>query len=222
MNEMESVGSKKYLRVGIYLRLSNEDRDKANKEETSESIKNQRNMLIDYINRHPEFVLIDEYSDEDLSRAGTYRPEFERLIRDCENKTGIRYDELSNLVLDATNKKIKKFYDEEELENLNSEKVNARFQKKIKALEKGLTDIQNEISKTSNYLKNIYENKVNGVITPEQFKDLITNYNKEIFSKYHELAKLNRVIAQEFIDKIYIGKFNVEPKSRDIQIKWNF
>ena len=80
MNEMESVESKKVLRVGIYLRLSNEDRDKANKEDDSESIKNQRNMLIDYINRHPEFALIDEYSDEDLSGAGTYRPEFERLI----------------------------------------------------------------------------------------------------------------------------------------------
>ena len=536
MNEMESVHSKKVLRVGIYLRLSNEDRDKANKEDDSESIKNQRNMLIDYINRHPEFALIDEYSDEDLSGAGTYRPEFERLIRDCEsrkldivlcksqsrfsrdmeivekyinnkfkewnirfiglsdnadtlvlgnkksrqinglvnewyledvsnnirsafnskmkqgefispfasfgyeidpnnnnkllvdpvaseivkkiydlyltglgftgiakylntkeipcpslykyrkgiklnvisnrpreeikwttnaiktiltnelylghliqgkrttvsyknhkiknkdksewirtlntheaiideetfnkvqiamkertkpisttgvvhifsgkvfclecehymrkknsskheylvcsnnrdgyddceNKTGIRYDELSNLVLDAINKKIKKFYDEEELENLNSEKVNSRFQKKIKSLEKGLTDIQNKISKTRNYLKNIYEDKVNGVITPEQFKDLITNYNKdedaykdqiksitneiayykmkdessknnkEIFSKYQELTELNRIIAQEFIDKIYIGKFNVETKSRDIQIKWNF
>ena len=86
MNEMESVESKKVLRVGIYLRLSNEDRDKANKEDDSESIKNQRNMLIDYINRHPEFALIDEYSDEDLSGAGTYRPEFERLIRDCENR----------------------------------------------------------------------------------------------------------------------------------------
>ena len=30
MNEMESVLSKKVLRVGIYLRLSNEDRDKVN------------------------------------------------------------------------------------------------------------------------------------------------------------------------------------------------
>ena len=86
MNEMESACSKKVLRVGIYLRLSNEDRDKANKEDDSESIKNQRNMLVDYINRHPEFALIDEYSDEDLSGAGTYRPEFERLIRDCENR----------------------------------------------------------------------------------------------------------------------------------------
>ena len=86
MNEMESVESKKILRVGIYLRLSNEDRDKANKDDDSESIKNQRNMLIDYISKHHEFVLVDEYSDEDLSGAGTYRPEFERLIRDCENK----------------------------------------------------------------------------------------------------------------------------------------
>ena len=34
-----------------------------------------------------------------------------------------------------------------------------------------------------------------------------------------ESSKINRVIAQEFIDKIYIGKFNVETKSRDIQIK---
>ena len=536
MNEMESAHSKKVLRVGIYLRLSNEDRDKANKEDDSESIKNQRNMLIDYINRHPEFALIDEYSDEDLSGAGTYRPEFERLIRDCENrkldivlcksqsrfsrdmeivekyinnkfkewnirfislsdnadteilgnkksrqinglvnewyledvsnnirsalnskmkqgefispfasfgyeidpndnnklivdpvaseivkniynlyltglgftsiakylnakeipcpslykyrkgiklnvisnrpreeikwttnaiktiltnevylghliqgkrttvsyknhkiknkdksewirientheaiideetfnkvqvamkertkpvsttgavhvfsgkvfclecehymrkknsskheylvcsnirdgyddcenKTGIRYDELSNLVLDAINKKINKFYDEEELENLDSKKVDSRFKKKIKALEKQKTDIQNRISKTRNYLQNLYEDKVNGIVTPEQFKDLMANYNKdedtfndqiksitneiayykmkeessknnkEIFSKYQELTELNRVIVEEFIDKIYIGKLNEETKRRDIQIKWNF
>lgn len=69
-------------RVGIYLRLSNEDKDK---EDESESIKNQRNMLIQYINDHNEFVLEDEYCDEDLSGAGTYRPQFERLIEDCKN-----------------------------------------------------------------------------------------------------------------------------------------
>ena len=86
MNETKSSCSNKILRVGIYLRLSNEDRDKVNKDDDSESIKNQRNMLIDYIDKHPEFVLVDEYSDEDLSGAGTYRPEFERLIRDCENR----------------------------------------------------------------------------------------------------------------------------------------
>ena len=86
MNEMESVREKKLLRVGIYLRLSNEDRDKQSKDDDSESIKNQRNMLIEYIDKHPDFALVDEYCDEDLSGAGTYRPEFERLISDCEDR----------------------------------------------------------------------------------------------------------------------------------------
>ena len=171
---------------------------------------------------------------------------------DCINKSSIRYDELANLVLESINKKIEKFYDEEELENLDSKKIDSRFKKKIKSLVGLRTDIENKISKTRNYLKNIYEDKVNGVITPEQFKDLITNYNKdediykdqiksinneisyyrmkeesaknnkEIFSKYQKLEELNRVIVDEFIDKIYIGKLRVETKSRDIQIKWNF
>ena len=83
---MDKIKSNAYLRVGIYLRLSQEDRDKQNKTDNSESIKNQRNMLMQYINKHPEFILIDEYCDEDLSGAGTFRPEFERLIKDCQNK----------------------------------------------------------------------------------------------------------------------------------------
>ena len=79
-------GGKTNLRVGIYLRLSNEDKDKVSKDDDSESIKNQRNMLNQYINKHPEFILVQEYCDEDLSGAGTYRPEFARLISDCENR----------------------------------------------------------------------------------------------------------------------------------------
>ena len=71
-------------RVGIYLRLSSEDKDK--KSDYSESIKNQKNMLIEYINKHNNFILADIYCDENLSGAGTYRPEFERLINDCKNK----------------------------------------------------------------------------------------------------------------------------------------
>ena len=85
MNDISNEYRKKTFRVGIYLRLSNEDRDKISKDELSESIKNQRNMLTQYISMNPEFILVDEYCDEDLSGAGTYRPEFERLIKDCEN-----------------------------------------------------------------------------------------------------------------------------------------
>ena len=77
--------NKDYLKVAIYLRLSDEDKDKTNKLDDSESIKNQRNLLLDEIRKNPKFKLVDEYCDEDLSGAGTYRPEFERLIKDCEN-----------------------------------------------------------------------------------------------------------------------------------------
>lgn len=536
MNEMESVREKKLLRVVIYLRLSNEDKDKLNKEDDSESIKNQRNMLIDYIDKHPEFVLVDEYCDEDLSGAGTYRPEFERLIRDCENgkidivlcksqsrfsrdmeivekyinnkfkewnirfiglsdnadtdnngnkksrqinglvnewyledvsnnirsafnskmkqgefispfasfgyevskednnklvvdpiasevvkeifdlylkglgftgiakylnsknipspslykfkkgiklnvisnrpreqikwstnaiktiltneiylghliqgkrttvsyknhkimnkskdkwikrentheaiideetfakvqvamkertkpmratgivhnfsgkvfckecghymrkknsskheylvcsnnrdgyddcinKASIRYDTLGELVLNEINKKIQKFYDLNILETESNKKTKNRFADKVKSLEKQKTNLEKEMSKTRNYLKNLYEDKVNGIINAEQFKELIGNYNKDedkvkdqiksidneinyyklkeetnrntrgLFDKYQQLEKLNRVIVDEFVDKIYIGKVNEENNSRDIEIKWNF
>ena len=45
MNKHENALNKKVFRVGIYLRLSNEDKDKLNKDDASESIKNQRNKI---------------------------------------------------------------------------------------------------------------------------------------------------------------------------------
>lgn len=536
MNEMESVNKKKILRVGIYERLSDEDRDKQNKSDDSESIKNQRHLLLSEIERRPNFVLVDEYCDEDLSGAGTYRPEFERLIRDCENnkidvvlcksqsrfsrdmeiiekylhnkfiewgvrfisladnadtdnkgnkksrqinglvnewyledvsnnirtafnvkmrqgefispfasygyeisqednnklvvdpvasetvkdiynlyltglgftgiakylnakeipcpslykyrkgiklnvisnrpredikwttnaiktilmnelyignlvqgkrttisyknhkirrkekrewirientheaiidketfnkvqiamkertkpmkkngivhvfsgkvfclecnhymrkknssrheylvcsnnrdgyddcinKTAIRYDQLEELVLKEINKKIKKYYDKEQLKKLDSNNKKNSYSNKLQSLEKQKKEIENEITKTRNYLKSLYEDKVNGIISTSQFKDLISDYNKnedkfsnqikkinndinyykmkeetskdnnKIFNKYKRINKLNKIVIDEFIDKIYIGKMNNENNTRDIKIKWNF
>ena len=86
---------------------------------------------------------------------------------DCINKSSIRYDVLENIVLEAINKKIEKYYDEVSLSKIETK-------------------------------------------------------NKKIFSKYKTLESLNRVIIDEFIDKIYIGKLNEETNKRDIEIKWNF
>ena len=536
MYEMESAHEKKYLRVAIYLRLSDEDKDKANKLDDSESIKNQRNLLLEEIQKRPEFMLVDEYCDEDLSGAGTFRPEFERLIRDCENgkidvvlcksqsrfsrdmevvekyihnkfiewnirfigladnadtnvegnkksrqinglvnewyledtsnnirsafqakmkqgefispfasfgyevskednnklvvdpiaseivkdifelylkgmgftgiakylnekkipspslykyqkgiklnvisnrpreqikwstsaiktiltnelyvghliqgkrttvsyknhkikkknekdwvrkentheaiidsetfnkvqiamkertkpmkstgvvhnfsgkvfcleckrymrkknsklheylvcsnnrdgyndcinKSSIRYDVLENIVLEAINKKIQKYYDEVSLSKIETKNKKSRFADKIKSLENQKLEAIKKVSETRKYLKSLYEDKVNGIITAEQFKELVSDYNsnesiyndqiksidneiefykkkeiatndnKKIFSKYKTLESLNRVIIDEFIGKIYIGKLNEETNTRDIQIKWNF
>ncbi|MBR1377078.1 MAG: recombinase family protein [Bacilli bacterium] len=76
-------GSKIY-NVGIYIRLSREDEDK-NKIE-SESISNQRNIILDYINKQSEnFKIYDEYIDDGYSGTTFDRPSFNRLIKDIEN-----------------------------------------------------------------------------------------------------------------------------------------
>ena len=147
---------------------------------------------------------------------------------------------------------IKKFYDLNILETESLKKENNKFTKKINLLTKQKETIVNQMAKTKNYLKSLYEDKVNGIINAEQFKELITNYNnddkklkdqlksidneinyytlkessnkntKELFNKYQQLEKLNKVIVDEFVDKIYIGKINDETKIRDIEIKWDF
>ena len=70
-------------KVGIYLRLSNEDSNKYKNDE-SESIKNQRLLLLSEIKKRKNFVFVDEYCDENLSGVGDVRPEFNRLINDCK------------------------------------------------------------------------------------------------------------------------------------------
>lgn len=71
-------------KVGVYCRLSDEDRDKLNKNDDSDSIVNQRSMCLKYANQNG-WNVVDIYSDDDFSGAGTYRPDFERLIKDCES-----------------------------------------------------------------------------------------------------------------------------------------
>lgn len=71
-------------RVGVYCRLSDEDRFKENKNDDSNSIVNQRSMCVKYaVNQG--WDVVDIYSDDDFSGAGIYRPEFERMIKDCES-----------------------------------------------------------------------------------------------------------------------------------------
>ncbi|CDF58283.1 recombinase family protein [Thermobrachium celere] len=69
--------------VAIYVRLSDEDRDKANKMDESESIQNQKDMLIRYANERG-WKIYKIYSDEDYSGLDKDRPEFNQMIRDAE------------------------------------------------------------------------------------------------------------------------------------------
>ena len=69
-------------KVGIYCRLSIEDKNKAVSDD-SQSIRNQKAMLRDYcIERGWE--IYDIYADDGFSGIDRTRPAFSRLLRDCE------------------------------------------------------------------------------------------------------------------------------------------
>ena len=71
------------MKVAIYCRLSEEDRNKANKEDDSNSIKNQKAMLIQYAFSQG-WDLFDIYSDDDYAGSDRNRPQFKRLLADAE------------------------------------------------------------------------------------------------------------------------------------------
>ena len=70
--------------AGIYIRLSQEDKNKKY-ESDSESIINQKEILKDYCLKN-RFNLIDEYVDDGYSGTNFDRPGFIRLIEDIKNK----------------------------------------------------------------------------------------------------------------------------------------
>ena len=169
---------------------------------------------------------------------------------DCVNKSSIRYDVLENIVLDLINEKVKNYYDEEILNKFKTKDNRCIFNDKIKQLENQKIEILKKISEIKKYIKVLYEDRVNGIISLERFKELINDYNNsesgyneqinsidnkiefykikdksfkdKLFNGYKTLKSLNRVIIDEFIKKIYVGKLNRDTNTRDIKIEWNF
>ena len=69
-------------KVGIYIRLSREE-EKKEKYQESESIGNQRTLLMQYIKEN-KLNFISEYVDDGVSGTSFDRPAFNRMIQDIE------------------------------------------------------------------------------------------------------------------------------------------
>ena len=71
------------MKVAIYCRLSEEDRNKLHETDDSNSIQNQKAMLIQY-SISQEWDIFDIYSDDDYAGADRNRPAFKHLIADAQ------------------------------------------------------------------------------------------------------------------------------------------
>lgn len=70
-------------KAGLYVRLSDEDEDKLNKEDLSRSIINQKALLKEYAKEHG-FEIYKIYCDDDYSGLYDDRPGFQELLADAE------------------------------------------------------------------------------------------------------------------------------------------
>lgn len=73
------------MKVAIYCRLSEEDKNKQSKNDDSESIQNQKSMLIEYAMQRM-WEIYDIYSDDDYTGADRNRPAFKKLLEDASNR----------------------------------------------------------------------------------------------------------------------------------------
>ncbi len=171
----------------------------------------------------------------------------------CLNNKAIRKDKLEEILLNAINDLLSNYYDQNNLKNLYEQTVEQDTNKNsINALEKEKEELNKKISNNKNYYRNLFEEKVKGVISEEMFqmmsKDYFTEIEnmlkrievidaqidelqsgkvpkknaEEILKKYTHIETLNKIILDEFIDKVYIGEFDKNSKSRNIEIEWNF
>ena len=69
--------------MAIYCRLSEEDRNKQNEADDSNSIQNQKTMLLQY-SMEQGWDVYDIYSDDDYAGADRRRPQFNQLLEDAE------------------------------------------------------------------------------------------------------------------------------------------
>ena len=172
----------------------------------------------------------------------------------CDNNKSIRMDKLEEILLNAINDLLDNYYDRNDLKKLYEirQEQDTNNNDSIKALEKEKEDLNKKISNNKTYYRNLFEEKVKGVISKDMFQMMSKDYFNEIenmmkrieiidkqidelkvdkkekkqaddiLKKYKHIKKLNKVILDEFIDKVYIGELDKETNTRNIEIEWNF
>lgn len=162
----------------------------------------------------------------------------------------IVYHNLEKYVLDQINKMTALYFDSETVEN--QIKLNDTQKERMNIYESTLQELLKKLEIREEAIKNLYLDKVKGIIINDQFislssqftsdiedikkqiqfqKETIDNLknsmaetkNKEsVIGKYRNVAMLSREVVMELIDIIYVGHKDKKTKERVIKIIWNF
>ena len=163
----------------------------------------------------------------------------------CGNSHHMRLDELEQIVLSEINKLLDQYYDENRIGKLPQPTKSADTEN---SLARQIAELERSIVRNDERMAQMYTDKLDGLITAEQFMAYRETYRKEsedskrrivlfkqkqanevksssmfdpksVLEKYRHLDALTFQIANEFISKIFIGK-KEEGKKREIRIEW--
>ena len=192
-------------KVGIYIRLSREDEEKEKYQE-SESIGNQRTLLMQYI-RQNKLNFISEYVDDGVSGTSFDRPAFNRMIADIESGkiNMVVTKDLSRLGRDY----IKSGYYTEQY----FPEHNVRYIAILDNIDTSLDSANNDIAPFKSILNEMYakdtSKKINSVLQAkrsngEYLGTAPYGYKKDPENKYHliideEAANVVKLIYEKYL-----------------------
>lgn len=161
----------------------------------------------------------------------------------CSNVHGISGLKLEKTILNELNEMIKVYCEADTITIENTAETH------LEALNNRLNDLNMQKQKISIRLEGIYTDKLDGLITPEEYSRYRDKFNAEIkaldvecekvtaninkcknfnedsesrsilIHQYTDLKELTKRVADEFIDTVIIGELN-ENGEREIQVNW--
>jgi hypothetical protein len=164
----------------------------------------------------------------------------------CDNINSMRYDVLIDKIKNEINRLLNEFYEPALITLSNARSGNTRG----KALSAERQEVLRFIKRKRQHSDEIYNDKLEKLITVEDYSRRINKINGEIeqyqnrlknieteleelqgvqsksivketlLKKYRHIDELDRDVLDEFVQAIYIGK--VENNQREIEIKWKF
>lgn len=193
-------------RVGIYIRLSKEDEEKEKYSE-SESIGNQRALLMQYIKEN-KLNFIAEYVDDGISGTSFDRPGFNKMIEDIEN------GKINMVITKDLSRLGRNYVQSGYYTETYFPEHNVRYIAILDNIDTAIDSANNDIAPFKSILNEMYakdtSKKINSVLQSKrkQGEYLGTapyGYKKDPENKYHlivdeEAAKVVKLIFEKYLE----------------------
>ena len=193
-------------RVGIYIRLSKEDEEKEKYSE-SESVQNQRTVLMQYIKEN-KFNFVAEYVDDGVSGTSFDRPAFNKMIDDIEQ------GKINMVITKDLSRLGRNYVQSGYYTETYFPEHNVRYIAILDNIDTALDSANNDIAPFKSILNEMYakdtSKKINSVLQSkrnngEYLGTVPYGYEKDPENKYHlvideEAAEVVRTVFRMFLE----------------------